>query len=300
MSMFALQLRSISDVKQVAHVNFEITMKIVKINHISGIRWGYLINDQEVGLLAADFALDQLATEREFVSAERIPLESVALLAPTVPAPKIICIGKNYADHAAEMGGEVPELPIVFSKYPNALNAPFGNVVLPAISNQVDYEAELVVVIGRSGKHIAREAAMDHILGYTCGNDISARDWQKGRPGGQWLVGKSFDTFAPVGPWITTADEISEPGNLDVELRLNGVTMQQANTNLLIYPIPDLVSYLSQFFTLDVGDLIFTGTPAGVGAGRNPPLFLKPNDEVEVSIEGLGSIKNRIVSEILD
>ncbi len=273
-------------------------MKIAKILHDSQTRWCEIVNGGEIRLFPEKF---NLAEYRRFTSqGSSLSLDRTTIAPPTVSAPKIICIGKNYADHAAEMGGEVPELPIVFSKFPTSLAGPYADIVLPEISQQVDYEAELVVVIGKAGKHIPIYQASQHILGYMCGNDVSARDWQKGRPGGQWLVGKSFDTFAPVGPWITTADEVSNPGDLVVQLRLNDRTMQQASTRLLIYPIPELISYLSKFFTLDVGDLIFTGTPAGVGAGRNPPVFLQAGDIVEVEISGLGSLRNRCVAENVD
>lgn len=217
---------------------------------------------------------------------------------PIAMPEKVICIGKNYADHAKEMGGEAPELPVVFSKFASSLIPHEAAIRMPAISEQVDFEAELVVVIGREGRHIARERAMEYVLGYTCGNDISARDWQKGRPGGQWLLGKTFDTFAPLGPWLVTADEISNPEDLDITLRLNGQVMQQANTSLLIYSIDYLIAHLSQFFTLRPGDLIFTGTPAGVGAGRNPPLFLRPNDRLEVEISNIGILANTVKEDL--
>ena len=197
------------------------------------------------------------------------------------------------------MGGDVPELPVIFSKFSSALSGPNIPVVLPAISSQVDYEAELVVVIGRPGKHIRQQDAMNHVLGYTCGNDISARDWQKGRPGGQWLLGKTFDTFAPIGPWIVTADELTNPGELRICMRLNGVEMQSASTSLLIYPIDFLIHHISKFFALETGDLIFTGTPAGVGAGRTPPVFLNDGDECEIEIEGIGTLRNSCTAEKL-
>ncbi|HMP78510.1 MAG TPA: fumarylacetoacetate hydrolase family protein, partial [Pirellulaceae bacterium] len=186
----------------------------------------------------------------------------VRLLAPQPQPEKIVCIGKNYADHAREMGGEAPELPIVFSKFNSALIGPDEEVCLPSISQQVDFEAELVVVLGKPGRNIPEGQARDHIFGYTCGNDISARDWQKGRPGGQWLLGKTFDSFAPLGPWIVTADEIPDPHNLGISLRLNGEVMQTAHTSQMIYTIDFLISHLSQFFTWQPGDLLFTGTPA--------------------------------------
>ena len=217
------------------------------------------------------------------------------LEAPISDPGKIICIGKNYAKHAAEMGSEPPSTPVVFSKFNSAIAAPGSDIRLPTISDKVDFEAELVVVIGKQGRFIERSDAMSHVFGYCCGNDISARDWQKEKPGGQWLLGKTFDGFAPLGPCIVTADEIEDPNNLDITLRLNGETMQSSNTSHLIFPIDFLISHLSQFVTLQPGDLIFTGTPAGVGAGRTPPVFLKNGDQLEVEIEGIGKLHNRTV-----
>ena len=221
-------------------------------------------------------------------------LGEVRLLAPIVDPGKLFCIGRNYADHASEMGSSVDEYPVVFCKFPSVIIGPGESVKLPVISQQVDYEAELVVVIGRGGSNIEQSDALEHIFGYTCGNDISARDWQKNGPGGQWLLGKSFDTFAPLGPWIETVDGIPDAGNLEIQLTLNGQVMQSSNTRHLIFNIPYLVSHLSKFCELHPGDLIFTGTPSGVGAARKPPVFLKPGDQMEVSIGQLGSLKNDI------
>lgn len=218
----------------------------------------------------------------------------VVLDAPIRHCEKLICVGKNYADHALEMGGDVPELPVIFSKFSSAIHPPEVPVELPAISQQVDYEAELVVVIGRSGKNISRQDAMSHVFGYCCGNDISARDWQKGRPGGQWLLGKTFDGFAPLGPFVTTADQVGDPHQLAIECRLNGAVVQSSHTSQLIFRIDYLIAHVSQFFRLTPGDLIFTGTPAGVGAGKNPPVFLKPGDHLEVEIQNLGVLANRV------
>jgi 2-keto-4-pentenoate hydratase/2-oxohepta-3-ene-1,7-dioic acid hydratase in catechol pathway len=167
---------------------------------------------------------------------------------------------------------------------------------LPPESNEVDYEAELVVVIGRPARRVSREAAWEHVAGYCCGHDVSARDWQKNKPGKQWLLGKSFDTFAPLGPWLATPDEIPDPGDLPIEMRLNGAVMQRSNTNQLIFPIDYLVSYLSHVCTLRPGDLIYTGTPAGVGFARKPPVFLQPGDVAEVEIAGLGTLRNPVVA----
>ncbi len=225
-------------------------------------------------------------------------LEQIAPLPPTFNNPKIICIGKNYSDHAREMGGEPPTIPVVFSKFSSALTPHRSEILLPPISDQVDFEAELVVVIGKRGKNIARQNAMQHVLGYSCGNDISARDWQKEKPGGQWLLGKTFDTFAPLGPYLVTADEVGDPHQLDIQMRLNGQTMQSANTNQLIFSIDYLISHLSQFATLMPGDLLFTGTPSGVGAARKPPIFLAAGDVLEVDIQNVGTLHNTVVNQL--
>lgn len=219
-------------------------------------------------------------------------------LLPPVPNPeKVICIGLNYADHAAESGQPIPPEPVVFCKFATAIRAHEDPIVLPRLSAKVDYEAELVVVIGRGGRHIPQEKAWEHIAGYTCGHDVSARDWQLQKPGGQWLLGKSFDSFAPFGPELVTRDEIANPGNLNIRLRLNGQVMQDSNTRQLIFPIAHLVSYLSDICTLTAGDLIFTGTPPGVGGARKPPVYLKAGDQVEVEIEQLGVLRNPVVAE---
>jgi 2-keto-4-pentenoate hydratase/2-oxohepta-3-ene-1,7-dioic acid hydratase in catechol pathway len=224
---------------------------------------------------------------------------SVKLL-PPVPTPqKIICIGLNYADHARESGKQPPPEPVVFCKFLTALSAHGAPIVLPAVSHEVDYEAELVAVVGRGGKNIPLASAADHIAGYCCGHDVSARDWQIPKPGGQWLLGKSFDTFAPCGPELVTADEIGDAGNLRIQLRLNGQTMQDSTTAQLIFPVPQLVAYISQVCTLLPGDLIYTGTPPGVGAARRPPVFLRPGDVVEVEIERIGVLRNSVTAESL-
>lgn len=225
-----------------------------------------------------------------------VDVSGIEWLPPALPQSKVICIGKNYADHAREMGGEAPELPVVFSKFSSCLIGHRQPIVLPRISAQVDWEAELVVVIGRRGRSIQREQAMQLVAGYCCGNDVSARDWQKDRPGGQWLLGKTFDTFGPLGPFLVTADEVPDPHQLTIELRLDGERMQRSSTSQLIYPIDYLIAHLSQFLTLEPGDLIFTGTPAGVGAGRTPPRFLQPGETVEVEISGLGKLRNPVVA----
>jgi 2-keto-4-pentenoate hydratase/2-oxohepta-3-ene-1,7-dioic acid hydratase in catechol pathway len=218
----------------------------------------------------------------------------VTLLAP-VPAPqKIICVGRNYVDHAAEMGATVETLPVIFNKFPSSIVGPNDSVHLPPISEAVDYEAELVVVIGKVVHNVTEKQAPDCIFGFCCGNDVTARDWQKGRPGNQWLLGKSFDTFAPIGPWIVSRDSL-EMHNLDIQLRLNGNVMQSSNTRHLIFKIDFLVSHISRFCTLQPGDLIFTGTPGGVGSGRQPPVYLKHGDRMSVEIAGVGCLENQVV-----
>jgi 2-keto-4-pentenoate hydratase/2-oxohepta-3-ene-1,7-dioic acid hydratase in catechol pathway len=213
-------------------------------------------------------------------------------LAP-VPRPgKLICIGLNYRDHAAESNMAIPERPVVFSKFSTAVIAPGEPVVTPETSQQVDYEAELAVVIGRRAKNVSASSALDYVLGYTAFNDVSARDFQFAD--GQWQRGKSCDTFAPMGPTIVTADEIPDPHKLAIKLRLNGKTMQDSNTDQLIFGVPELIAFLSETITLEPGDVIATGTPPGVGFARKPPVFLKHGDEMEVEIEKIGTLNNPV------
>jgi 2-keto-4-pentenoate hydratase/2-oxohepta-3-ene-1,7-dioic acid hydratase in catechol pathway len=215
---------------------------------------------------------------------------------PPVPDPhKIVCVGLNYRDHAAESGAPIPRDPVLFSKYATALIGHDAAIVLPAVSSEVDYEAELVIIIGRGGRHLSAEQARQHIAGYSIGHDVSARDWQLKKDGKQWMVGKTFDTFAPCGPVLVTADEVPDPHNLGIRLRLNGKTMQDSNTKQMIFSVGEVVSYLSQVFTLEPGDLIYSGTPPGVGMARKPPVFLKPGDTCEVEIDGLGVLRNPVV-----
>jgi 2-keto-4-pentenoate hydratase/2-oxohepta-3-ene-1,7-dioic acid hydratase in catechol pathway len=214
-----------------------------------------------------------------------------------VPRPgKLICIGLNYRDHAAESNMAIPERPVVFSKFATAVIAPGEAVVLPATSQQVDYEAELAVVIGRRAKSVSANRALEYVLGYTAFNDVSARDFQFAD--GQWQRGKSCDTFAPMGPTIVTADVIPNPHKLSIKLRLNGQTMQDSNTDNLIFGIPQLISFLSETITLEPGDVIATGTPSGVGFARKPPVFLKDGDQMEVEIEGLGILNSPVVAPV--
>lgn len=216
--------------------------------------------------------------------------------APITKPEKIICIGLNYGDHARETKAEIPSEPVCFGKYANTIIGPGDSIRLPAVSQRVDYEAELVVVIGKSAYQVDAADALDYVAGYMIGNDVSARDWQKGRPGGQWMLGKSPDTFAPIGPYLVTSEEVGDPHQLSISLTLNGETMQQSSTTELIFGIDKIIAHLTQIMTLQPGDLIFTGTPSGVGDARKPPVYLKNGDTVEVTIEKLGSLQNPVVS----
>ncbi len=226
----------------------------------------------------------------------RHPAAETKLLAPIPDPPKVICIGLNYRDHAAETGAAIPRDPVVFSKFQTAVIGPEEAIVLPPVSQKVDFEAELVLVVGKGGKNIPREQAMSHLAGLTVGHDVSARDWQTEKDGKQWLLGKTFDTFAPIGPHLVTMDEAGDPNNLGIKLRLNGVTMQDSSTAQLIFRPDELIAYISQVFTLQTGDIIFTGTPPGVGVARKPPVWLKPGDVCEVEIQGLGVLSNPVVA----
>ena len=226
-------------------------------------------------------------------SADTLSIGDVTLLAPVAP-PNIIAIGLNYRKHAEEGGSKIPTAPVIFIKASSALCHPNAPIGLPAMApNEVDYEAELVIIIGKAAKKVSEKDAHKYILGYTCGNDVSARDCQL-RLDQQWARGKSFDTFAPLGPWIETD---LDADNCDIRLRLNGKIMQESNTSDMIFGVAQLVSYLSRCMTLRPGTAIMTGTPAGVGFARKPAVFLKSGDEVEVEIEGIGVLKNGVVKE---
>jgi 2-keto-4-pentenoate hydratase/2-oxohepta-3-ene-1,7-dioic acid hydratase in catechol pathway len=224
-----------------------------------------------------------------------VPLAKARLLAPLPRPPKIICVGLNYRDHAIESKMEIPKVPTIFSKYPTAVIGPGAPIVLPKLSAKPDYEAEFAFVIGTGGRHIPADRWQEHIFGYTNFHDVSARDYQMATT--QWMMGKTFDTFAPMGPAIVTADEIPDPHALDIQMIINGEVLQSSNTSNLIFRIPALIEYLSGVFTLEPGDVVATGTPAGVGFSRNPPRWLQPGDDVVVRISGLGELRNPVVGE---
>ena len=272
--------------------------------HEPGVWW----NDEIIGLRDAGFtsihqilsggadAIDRV--ERWIYNppgGERFEAESVTLLSPIPRPPKLICIGLNYRDHAAEGKNPIPEVPTIFAKFQSAITGHQHPIVLPKNSSKPDFEAEFAVVIGKGGRHIPEADWRKHVFGYTITNDVSARDFQSATS--QWMIGKTFDTFAPIGPAIVTADEIEDPHNLKISLTLNGEVMQNSNTSNLIFGVPRLIAYLSSVFTLETGDIIATGTPAGVGFARKPPRWLRPGDECRIQIQGLGELVNPVVAE---
>ncbi|HEX4711666.1 fumarylacetoacetate hydrolase family protein [Phenylobacterium sp.] len=228
-------------------------------------------------------------------AADSLPMDRVRLLAPVRRPGKIMAIGLNYADHTAESGFEPPAHQVWFSKAATAASGPFDPIRIPRGSAFVDYEAEMVVVIGAGGRHIARADAPKAVFGFCVGDDATERAWQHRTS--QWVLGKSFDSHAPFGPWITTADEVPDPHRLAIRGLVNGELRQQSDTGRLVFDVWDQIEHLSQAMTLEPGDLIFTGTPAGVGAAMKPPQFLKPGDRVRVEIDGLGAIENPCVAE---
>jgi acylpyruvate hydrolase len=256
--------------------------------------WGLLDRDSEPpsvrALLEADL-LDELAG-RLSDAADGMPLDDVSLLPPVPDPDKIVCIGLNYRDHAAEGRQELPDSPTFFAKFRNALAPPGAEVAHPAASEKVDYEAEVAFVIGRRATEVAEDDALGHIAGYTLLNDLSARDLQFSTP--QWMPGKVFDGSAPCGPALVTADEAGPHDAIEISLTLNGETMQQASTEDLVFGVPALLSHLSRLMTLEPGDIVATGTPAGVGGARQPRVWLKPGDEISIASPTLGRLETRI------
>ncbi len=241
-------------------------------------------------------ALNRARRIRENVPDDAVHLTDTVALGTLIPHPgKIICIGLNYRDHAEEAHLPLPEVPVVFAKYANTLIGPFEAIVLPRTTQEVDYEAELACVIGRRGKYIPATEAMQYIAGYTIFNDVSARDYQMRTS--QWTMGKTCDTFGPLGPALVTSDEITDPHVLAIRLSINGEVMQDSNTRHLIFSLPSLIAYLSSVMTLEPGDIIATGTPAGVGFIRHPPRFLHAGDTVRIEIEGIGVLENPVRAE---
>jgi len=283
-------------------------LRFVTIDRELSTEPGALFDDQLIGLGDAGFrdlrsiiaggadAMDRVLRWVEGRPTSREIFDTTMRLAAPIQRPsKIICIGLNYRDHAEESKMPIPETPTVFAKFPTAVTGHRCPVVLPKASTKPDYEAELAGVIGKGGRYIPEERWLDHVFGYTIFNDVSARDFQMATS--QWMIGKTFDTFAPFGPAIVTPDEVPDPQALDISLTLSNEVMQSSNTRNLIFRIPRLISYLSSVFTLEPGDIIATGTPAGVGFARTPPRYLAPGDTMSVRISGLGELVNPVVAE---
>jgi 2-keto-4-pentenoate hydratase/2-oxohepta-3-ene-1,7-dioic acid hydratase in catechol pathway len=281
-------------------------MKLVTFEHGGYRRPGVVIDGRIVALEKAGFAdilsllsggdeaLDRI---QEFLGSapDGIPLAGIKLCAPIPDPPKILCMGLNYRDHAREANLEIPRYPVIFAKYSNTVIGSGDFIVLPKNSRKPDFEAEFTFVIGKRARHVAAENWRDYVAGYMNANDVSARDYQMSVS--QWTMGKNFDTFAPMGPYLVTADEIHDPHDLSISLTLNGETMQSSSTRELIFKIPETVAFLSSVMTLEPGDVVLTGTPAGVGFSRKPPRWLAPGDEIVVRIDGLGELRNTCVAE---
>ncbi len=284
-------------------------MRFVTFQHDGFADPGVILGNNIIGLRSAGFPSLLAVIEGGFDARRRVqswldgkppadevvPLAKARLLAPLPRPPKIICVGLNYRDHAIESKMEIPKVPTIFSKYTTAVIGPGEAIVLPKLSAKPDYEAEFAFVIGKGGRYIPAARWQEHIFGYTNFNDVSARDYQMATT--QWMMGKTFDTFAPMGPAIVTADEIQDPHALDIQMIINGEVLQSSNTSNLIFRIPDLIEYLSGVLTLECGDVISTGTPSGVGFSKNPPRWLRPGDDVVVRISGLGDLRNPVKAE---
>lgn len=279
-------------------------MRLVTFEKCGGATLGARKGDQIVDLssVASDMRTfleggdgARKAAEAAIDEGAGVDAATTRILAPIQNPEKIICIGLNYADHAAESGMPIPEEPIIFSKYASSIIGPGDEIRVPPSSTKTDYEVELVVVMGKGGRDVSEADALDYVAGYTVGHDVSARDYQLEKPGGQWMLGKTFDTFAPIGPEIVTADEVDDPHALGIRCILNGETVQDSTTAQLIFKVPQLIAYLSHVFTFAPGDVIFTGTPPGVGMARDPQLWLKPGDTVVCEVDGLGRLENKCV-----
>jgi 2-keto-4-pentenoate hydratase/2-oxohepta-3-ene-1,7-dioic acid hydratase in catechol pathway len=268
-------------------------MKIIRYSPLAGgpPQWGWINAAGHVRRLGGDWLRWERTDE---------PLPPHRLLAPVAP-PLILAIGLNYRDHALETGAPIPRFPVLFMKSPVCVQDPGRPILLPRglRSDQVDYEAELAVVLARPCKNATLANALDFVAGFCCANDVSARDWQRQFGGGQFCRGKTFDTFCPLGPWLVTPDEVPASLDFGVRSRVNGELRQNARTSDMIFPVRELLVFLSGGTTLPAGTVILTGTPGGVGMGRTPPVFLQPGDEVEIEIDGLGTLRNPVAEETL-
>eukprot|EP00045_Choanoeca_perplexa_P019421 m.2804 g.2804 ORF g.2804 m.2804 type:complete len:292 (+) comp4099_c0_seq1:60-935(+) len=253
-------------------------------------------NDMRV-LLAG--GADMMAKVKAAVEGKKVVVErkNIKVLAPITTSEKVVCIGMNYVDHCTEQNMPVPDEPVVFSKFASAISNPGDDIIKAPEVEELDFEVEMVIVVGKDCKRVAEADAMQYVAGYTVAHDVSARDWQLKKNGGQWLVGKSFDGYAPIGPAIVTPDELGDAHNLGIRCRLNGETVQDSNTNQLVFKTEAIIAWLTKFMTLKAGDLILTGTPPGVGCFRKPPLWLKDGDVVDCEIDGIGTITNVVRNE---
>lgn len=279
-------------------------MKLIRAGAPGQEKPAIIINEKwyDVSSLVKDydedfFANDGISQLRKAVSENKLPEidKNTRLGCPVRKPSKVICIGLNYAKHAKETNAAVPKEPILFFKATTSVSGPDDDIMIPKDSVKTDWEVELAVVIGKRASYVEEGEAMDHVAGYCLHNDVSERAFQLER-GGQWVKGKSCDTFAPLGPWLATKDEIKDVHNVRLWLSVNGKKMQDGNTDDLIFNIPQLVSYISRFMTLLPGDIISTGTPHGVGLGMNPPVYLKPGDVVELGADGLGTQKQKVIA----
>jgi len=261
---------------------------LVDLTHIAPSTIDFL----RAGYSAVSVAESYLAT-----SPKTISRAEVELLAPVTNMDKVICIGMNYKDHCEEQGLPIPKEPLVFNKFPSCVAAPNADLPLPTITEQLDWEVELCIVIGKEARKVSKEKAMEYVFGFTAAHDVSARDWQLKRNGGQWLLGKAMEAFAPIGPAIVTKEEIGDPNNLNLSCKVNGEVKQDSNTSQFVFNVSDVISWVSIFTTLYPGDIILTGTPPGVGAFMKPPQFLKVGDLVECNVQKIGNVVNKIVAE---
>jgi 2-keto-4-pentenoate hydratase/2-oxohepta-3-ene-1,7-dioic acid hydratase in catechol pathway len=270
-------------------------MRLVTFQPASGSPQAGIVSGNQVLPTGTDMLSICASGHAEPAIAPPFDFATAKLLSPIPRPPKFICVGLNYRDHAREAGLDIPSVPTIFSKFSNVVIGPGAPIVLPKISTRPDYEAEFAFVIGPGGRNIPASRALEHVFGYTIVNDVSARDYQMSTS--QWLMGKTFDTFAPMGPWIVTADEIADPHALDISLEIGGEILQHSNTRELVFGIPALIEFISSVVTLEPGDVVSTGTPAGVGFARKPPRYLKAGDEVAIRIQGIGELRNPVVAE---
>jgi 2-keto-4-pentenoate hydratase/2-oxohepta-3-ene-1,7-dioic acid hydratase in catechol pathway len=253
------------------------------------------LNDMTTFLAGGTESLETARKAAEEHVGSARPLDTVHLLPPVPRPPKIICVARNYAEHAAEAGFELPTIPILFARFPVTLVAPGDPIVRPAVSDELDWEGELAVIIGRGGRHITRDDALQHVAGYAIFNDVTVRDFQFRVP--QYTAGKNFSASGPFGPWLTLADEVPDPQALEIVTTINGVEKQRANTSDMIFDVATIIEHIAEFVELEPGDVIATGSPAGVGFKRDPPEFLRPGDICRIEISGLGALENPVAAE---